>query len=90
MPVFVATTVPRYEQNRDAIELLDVLREINLLPPLVIQEQSILIRRDICRHGDGDVGRVQEEDDKSYHPALRFEALHCPCKLLILNNRLTT
>ena len=56
--LFVASTIARYEKNRNPIKLLDVLIKINLPPSFMVQVQSILGGRHVFRCGDRDVSGI--------------------------------
>lgn len=77
--LLVTASIARNEEHRHAAEAADVLGEVDLLPALMVQEQSVPVRGHVPgRGGDGDVGRVHVGHDapvghRPQQPAKRRE-----------------
>jgi len=76
--LLVASSIAGNEEHGHAPKSPNVLGEVDLLPALVVQEQSIPIRGDVPgRGGDGDVGRVHVGHDAAIGHRAQQAAERC-------------
>lgn len=61
--LLVAAAIAWDEENRDTVEVAEVVVEVDLLPALVVEEEGVPVGGDVLGGGDGDVGRVHVGHD---------------------------